>query len=558
MEQTVGNALRTRAEHAGDDPFLISGPEDRIYTYTEVNDLTNSVAHSLSNQEIDKGSRVSVIMGNHVDTALLMLGVNKQGAIYAPTNYDLKGEPLAYQINDTHPDVIVIDQDYVPRLDEVWDRIDSRPEVIVRRNSKDTETDRRFEAEIEFQDLLENETDEVEESVQWDDTASIMYTSGTTGKPKGVILPYRWIFSNYSVPSSIIIGSDDRVHNSLPLYHVAGAYVGIIRALIVGGSVVQWPKFSSSEFWNRIDQYGASSTALMSVMIPWMTKQPEREDDHRNTLNKVIMAPLPNNYRELADRFGFDIVLSVYGSTESGVPTASAARVARGDNATPETIRRGKSPAAVEADLREQNIPVFDAFPVAGDDDGSEFPIYVGKPWQSSVEVAILNERDEEMGPGEAGEIAIRPNGPAMLFSEYFAKPEKTVEATRNYWYHTGDIGYRDEEDGYFFLDRKGGVIRRRGENISSMQIEDIVNDLDLVEKSAAFPIPATEGGEDEIGIAVETDSAQSVSEEALRSRLDESLPHFMAPDRLWQVEEMPTTQTNKVAKDELIDQLDY
>ena len=154
------------------------------------------------------------------------------------------------------------------------------------------------------------------------------------------------------------------------------------------------------------------------------------------------------------------------------------------------------------------------------------------------------------MCSSDLGEVAVRPKEPGLLLEEYYNKPERTVEATRNLWFHTGDAAYRDEDGNFYFVDRKGDVIRRRGENISSVQIQDEVNAHEAVDQAAAFPVDAPEGGEDQIAVAVESEAA--LESDDLAAFLDGRLPEFMQPDHYVFVDEIPTTETNKMEKYQL------
>jgi crotonobetaine/carnitine-CoA ligase len=174
------------------------------------------------------------------------------------------------------------------------------------------------------------------------------------------------------------------------------------------------------------------------------------------------------------------------------------------------------------------------------------------------VELAILDDRDSERPPGEVGELAVRPKLPEVLLESYYEKPERTLEEFSNLWFHTGDMAYRDEDGNYYFVDRKGDVIRRRGENISTMQIQDAVNEHDAIVEAAAFPLPAEEeNGEDEIGLAATVDAGDRLSEAELRSFLEDRLPSFMHPDHMFFVDAIPTTETNKREKYKLRDLVD-
>lgn len=543
--QTMGSVLTNRAERIGDEPFLHYGPEDRTLTYAAMNERANAIGNGLRSLGVEPSDRVSVMVSDALEALMSMFGINKCGGVYSPVNHDYRGETLRYQLNDSAPSVLIMQDEFVPRLNEIRQSLETLPHVIVYEAGHDNEPlDEAFQRST-FAELSAGRTESPSVTTEWDAPASIVYTSGTTGYPKGVVIPYRWIFSNYTLGTQITLNRDDVVHCSLPLYHIGGLYADATSALISGASVALWDQFSRSSFWDRIDRYGATRVMLLSVMISWLVKQPERPDDQENTLTKVSMTPLPNNYEEIAQRFGFDFIRIGYGQTESGAFLSALVHAARGDDATPAHLYKGKSPEAIIAEADDLGIPVMTEVP------GDRF---LGCPHDWLMEVAVLDDRDQEVPPGEVGELAVRPRKPGLVLQEYLGKPEVTAEGMSNLWWHTGDAVYRDEADNYFFVDRIGDVIRRRGENISSIQIQDAANKHSAVAATAAFPVPEPEGGEDEICLAVEL--RNELDEGNMRAFLKERLPEFMVPRYVRFVDEIPTTETNKMRKFKLREEL--
>lgn len=547
---TMNHALENRAERVGDDHFVRYGPEARDVSFSEMNRTANAVGTALCGLGVEPGENVSVMVRHPLRTLFAMFGIHKAGGVYAPINFEYQGDVLAYQLDDTAPEVLVLADRYAERLNDVRDDLSTLPHVVLVETEEPSEPLSDDFEQSSFAAALESEPTKPDVTVSWDDAASIVYTSGTTGRPKGVVLPHRWIFANYTRRNGQLLSRDDVTHTTLPLYHVGGVYADVAVALLSGSAVGLWDRFSPHEFWDRVERYGATKTILLSVMMPWLMDQPEREDDHRNTLNKVHMQPLPENYAEIADRFGFDVVTVGFGQTESGAPLSGAIHAGKEGTGTPADLLRGTPPSEAVAQLAAAGTPVVD---------GVSEERYMGRPSDDVVEVAVLGERDERLPAGEVGELAVRPKAPGVLMQEYYGKPERTVEAWRNLWFHTGDAVYRDEAGDFYFVDRIGDVIRRRGENVSSIQIQDAATAHGDVAQAAAFPVPAAEGGEDEIGLAVEL--AGDVGERALESFLADRLPGFMVPDHLFVVDEIPTTETNKMEKyrlrEQAVDDLD-
>lgn len=547
-ELTIDTALENRAGDLAEKPFVFYGPEDRTVSYEEMDRIANSIGNALCELGVEKGDSISVMLRDPLSTLFTFFGIVKAGAVYSPINYDYKGQALSYQINDTDPRLLIIEDRYLPRLNDVKADLTVTPRLVVRSTDDGDGLPAGRDDALTFERLREGRVEPPDINTDWDDVASILYTSGTTGDPKGVSQQHRWIISNYSEFGWRFQSRDDVTHTSLPLYHVGGLYNDILGSMITGASVALWDNFSPENFWDRVDKYQASRTLLLSSMIPWLVNNPEREDDHRNSLDKVLLSPLPENHREIAKRFGFDVVQSTYGSTEVGAPLIGMIRCFEDEYMTPEAFHRGLTPDELIDIAAELDIPVVREAPGKG---------WIGNDnFKHHLELDLVNERDESVPIGEVGQLVARPKKPAMLFKEYDGKPTETVESWRNLWYHTGDAMYCDENDNYYFVDRIGTVIRRRGENISSGQVQDIVNSHESIGRSAAFPVPAEEGDEDEVAVAIEVDDDAELDEAELRSYLEENMPRFMIPKYIEFVDEIPTTETNKMEKYKLREDL--
>lgn len=545
--QTVGNVLSVRAECLPEEIYAIYGHEDDQLSFKKMNERANEIGSGLVDVGISHQEKVSVMIDHPLETVKVFFGLLKSGAVYCPINTDYKGDPLAYQLNDTDPELLIVDEKYIERINNIQNDLDTHPKIIIRRTDEDgPPLSEAFES-MPLEQLSTDDTTTPEVDVSWDDEASIIYTSGTTGRPKGCVVTHRYWLSGMSQLMAQVLDEGDIAHNPFPLNHISA--VGIcVFMLVAGGKVTLWDQFSPRKFWDRVNKYDATYGALLSVMIPWLTNQEKREDDNENTLKCVAMQPLPDNWEEIATRFGFDIVPMTYAQTETAFPVVAFIHATKGVQGTPEAYRRGAHPEEMIEQARGLNVPVLNGPP----DDR-----FMGRPVPSMAEATVLDENGESLPPGEVGEMALRPKQPALFMNRYYNKPKKTVEAFQDLWLHTGDAVYRDEENNYFFVDRIGDVIRRRGENISSLQVQDAVNSHNAVEEAAVFPVPAEEGGEDAICVAIETvegvDSTQpSPSIETLEEHLADRLPDFMIPDHYQFLEELPTTTTNKIEKHKL------
>jgi crotonobetaine/carnitine-CoA ligase len=546
-ERTINDFLAHRATNQASKRYVIYGNEGQTVTYREMNDVANTIGNNLQTiVGTDGQSNVSVMMQNQLPILYAFHGILKAGMVYAPIHHEYKGENLSYQLNDSAADVLVIDDRYVHRLNEIAPDLRDDLHVIVRETEDDSERIADVFDHSSFAELKSGSTDEPDADIAWNDIATIIYTSGTTGRPKGVLHSHRQVLVLFGDLKATFVSCEDVVHNNLPLFHVGGLYGNVVATLLAGATVVCWDKFSTSEFWNRVDEYEATRAVIFSSMITWLNNQPRTDTDHHNTLNKVTFVPLVDEYKAIAERFGFDIVDTYYGQTEIGLSIAGAIRAATGEHATPDAYSHGRSPEAVVQKAEAKGIPVVDEAP--GDN-------WAGKP-ASPVEVALLNEHDERLGDGEVGELAARPEEPSMIFQGYVNSPAETLETWENLWHHTGDALKRDANGHYYFVDRIHDVIRRRGENIATAQIEEPLKKHRAIENVAAFSVPAVDGAEDEVAIAVELVGVVPLDEDDIRELATDRLPRFMVPKHVHIVDEMPKTETAKIEKYKLRNQV--
>jgi len=540
--------FETWARKLPDKPFFYYGEEDRAYTYDEFNRMANCIANNLKAMGVSKGDRVSLFLKNPLVTILSMFALWKLGAVFCPTNFLYKGHLLSYQLNDTDPKLLIMENGKEPLLNQIKDHIRCQRVALyvpepgqhdVDPESAEFKLDARFDV-TPFSELLKGNDQDPSVEINYWDTANIVYTSGTTGPPKGVVQSHRWL-QNYCFYGVRLLHPEDVVYCDLPLYHVGGAFSLVGRAAWRGCTVAVWDRFSASEFWTRIRQSGASYTLLLDVVMPWLMKHEPTEQDRNNTLRRVHMQPLPDYHHEFARRFGIDFVNVGYGATEIGYVCAGIIDETLDGGGTPEGYRKGYSREEVLQVASELRMPVAP---------GNQ-PIkkgFMGTPCLLH-EMAILNDRDEELGPGEYGQIGLRSRLPYVLLNEYFNKPEATSEAFRNLWFHTGDGAYRDPSGYCYFVDRMGGFIRVKGENISSFQVEDVVNTHPDIRISAAFSIPAAEGLEDDIVVYVVPVEGRTFEEEKFRAWTRQEMPKYMWPRHIRVVETLPQTPTHKVEK---------
>ncbi|MDR3468134.1 MAG: AMP-binding protein [Xanthobacteraceae bacterium] len=545
-----GEIITERLDHwgavAGDRTFFYYGEDDETLSYGEFIRRTDAIAGNLARVGIVKGDRVSVFCKNPLISTQMMFGIWKAGAVYCPVNFGYAGRLLTYQLNDTRPTLIVTDGALLPVLNEVLDDLDLKPSIAVHRPAPDAHdyiaappAVRSGYTEIAWSELTKP-AGAPGVKVSFDDPANLIYTSGTTGPSKGVVQPYRWM-TQYTFGLRSLLNRDDVIYNDLPMYHVGGAIANVCRAVWVGCEVAVWNRFSPDGFWDRIAARRATTAILLDVMIPWLEKAPPTDDDRRNTLNKVHMQPLPLHHHQFASRFGIDFVTAGFGQTEAGVGLTSFLEETRQGEGTPDDLYRGYSHAQVREIAVRMGTPLLPG-------DGAARKGLMGVP-TAFMEVSIRDEMDEECGDEVAGHLCLRPRLPGILFHSYLGKPEATVSAFRNLWFHTGDAALRGRDGMYYYVDRLGDRIRVRGENLSSFQVEDMINQHPSVQMSAAVAIPSDEGEEDQVVAYVVGVAGGVVTEAAIHAFAAETMPKYMRPRHVRIVDDLPRTPTNKVEK---------
>jgi crotonobetaine/carnitine-CoA ligase len=516
------------------------GDEDRSYSYAEFGSLSDSVAGFLSSCGVAQGVFVGVLTRSPVTATLAMLGAWKAGGVYAPINFDFFDRLLAYQLNDAKPRVLIVDVKGMELVGQVWSRLEFKPVVILARHPDEPPAVSLAGAEVHDWALVCSEHERPAVTLKPHDIACLIYTSGTTGPAKGVLLPHRWIVA-YTFFGRLPLTHDDVVYNDLPLYHVGGAIANVARAIWVGCEVACWQRFSATQFWSRIRKVRATVAILLDSMIPWLMNAASTADDRGNTLSRVHMQPLPRNHHEVAHRFGFDIVTCGFGQTESGSSMLAvidelsqrdiAANVTHKADATNAMLRLYAEYGVVPLSPEQVDVKGFMGFP---------------NPF---FEVQVMNAEEDYCGADEVGQLVVRPRVTNILFKEYLGKPTETAFALRNAWFHTGDAVTRRPDGAYVFVDRMGDRIRVRGENVSSFQIEDLLNQHPAIAASAAFSVPAREGGEDDVAVCLVLREGVIESAANIRSWCDQNMPKFMRPRYIFIRSDLPRTATNKIEK---------
>ncbi len=507
--RTLGEIIEERADSCGDKVFL-QYETGAALTYGEVNETANRVANGLIELGVSKGDKVAIFMPNSLECLYVWFGISKAGAIDVPINLANKGYFLSHQIDDSEAKVIIIERELVDRLELIEDDVPKLKKVVIWSKSptKESLPELGFDV-VSYEDLMDSSKENPGVPVKPTDPQTIIYTSGTTGPAKGVVDPHAKIcHSALEYIEAIKATEEDILFTCLPLFHANARILCIYPTMLLGTKVVVYERFSASRFWDQVRKAKATVFNSLGAMAHFIYNQPEKENDKDNPVRICAAFPMPQPiYENFQRRFNLKITEG-YGLTEVAIITYNP----------------------------------FDA-PKPGSC-GKETP---------SFDVRIVDEHDFPVPPGTVGEIVARGRTPWITSSGYWKQPGKSLELMRNHYYHTGDGGYIDEDGYMFFMDRMKDYIRRRGENISSFEIERVVNAHPKVVESAAVSVKS-ELSEDEVKIVVVLEAGEHLEERALLEFCEERMPYFAVPRYVEFLGTLPKTPNEKIQKNKLRD----
>lgn len=476
--------LDRRTRETPDKVFVQFADTGIVWTYAELHAVVRETSAALQALDVRQDEPVLTWLPNGPDALRIWFAINYIGAIYVPLNLAYRGQLLEHAVRSSGARLIVGHPDLLPRLDG----LDIRQ--LERRVAVDGPATLRLPGIAPLPPSRP--------IMPWD-TQSVIYTSGTTGPSKGVLCSY--LHAASAANAFHAATADDRNMVNLPLFH-AGGTGAIYRMLVKGGSIALVEAFDTNTFWDTVRATGTTCLTLLGAMVPFLLKRPPGAEDRRHTLKKVVLVPLSDDAQAFADRFGVD-VYTTFNMTETSWPLVS-----------------------------ERNPTVRGT---------------CGRP-RPGVEARIVDENDCEVAPGVAGELILRTDTPWAMNHGYHNNPEATAKAWRNGWFHTGDAFRRDEDGNFFFVDRLKDAIRRRGENISSFEVEAELMAHPAVREAAAVAVPS-EFGEDDILVAVSLAEGRRLDPAELLAFLTPRMAHFMVPRYIRIIDDLPKTPTRKVEK---------
>lgn len=504
-QDTIIAALSRQIAKAPNNPFLdFSGD---IYSYGDIDILTNRFANTLLDMDIKAGDTVVTMLDNNVDAVILWISLNKIGAVSVPLNTALRGEFLRHQICDAGASLIVCESDYTDRIVDIADDL-PKVTLLLHRDALEKSYTSKFKIAPLDEYRGKNET-AIDYTPKPDELAALIYTSGTTGPSKGCMISYNYMMHlAYSKLLFNPASSEDVTFTPLPLFHLNAVATGVCTTAIVGGKIAFAKRFSVSNFWPEIERTGATIVSILGsigTLLANAKANPAMERCY-GQLHTVRGNPFsPEIQQKWKDRFGSKRV----GSMDFGLSEAAIVTGISGD----EPFAPGSSGKRIDA---------FD--------------------------VRIFDENDNEVPAGVSGEIVIRPRRPNIMFQGYWKRPEATQKVMRNMWFHTGDIGKFDENGYFYFVDRMKDYLRRRGENISSFEMETTFSahpDIENVAVHAVFS-PA---GEDDVKVTAILKPDVKLTEKQLCEWCLDKVPYFAVPRFIEFRETMPTNPQGRVLK---------
>ncbi|WP_213289109.1 ATP-dependent acyl-CoA ligase [Bradyrhizobium sp. sGM-13] len=495
-DRILSTILTRQAARYRDRTLFVFG--ETRWSYAETAAIAAASAARLMQAGIRAGDRVALMCSNRPEFLEIYLGCAWMGAVTVPINTALRGIQLGHILRNATPKLLVIESCFVPAINTLESDV-APPDTVW--TIDEGVASQLAPGSISPLATLGDGTPPA--PVQPGDTVAILYTSGTTGPSKGVCCPQAQMFwwGVYSA-RALDIREGDVLFTTLPLFHT-NALNAFYQALLNGCTYVLEPKFSASGFWAAARRHQATVGYLLGAMAVMLLAQPSSANDTAHFVRVALGGGVPGQFHgPFLERFGVPL-LDGYGSTETNFVFAG----------TIPSDRPGTMGYLVEG-----------------------------------VEACIVNSEDESLPDGEAGELLLRAREPLAFATGYFAMPDKTAEAWRNGWFRTGDRVVRDADGHYRFVDRMKDSIRRRGENVSSWEVEQVLLKHQAIAACAIYPLPS-ELGEDEVAAAVQLEPGQALDPVEIISHCEGKMAYFAIPRFVRIVTEMPLTENGKIRK---------
>ncbi len=479
---------------------------DYSITNAEFNERINKAANGLIRLGVKPGDKVAIMLPNVPEFLYSWFGTNKAGAAEVPINAALKGQGLAYQIDQSDCIVLIAHTDYLDRLPEVMGELKKLTHVVWVKGKNYTDALPTFPGmtALTYEELVSVSSDAPKVIVHYRDLATILYTSGTTGVSKGVEMGHRYWYDIWTEAVKYArYTEDDVLYTGLPFFHGNAQGITVGPAIMADAKAVIVERFSASQLWDDCRKYECTEANYIGGIIPILLKQDPKENDGDNPVRLMVGAAAPaDEWHAFQTRFNTKL-LEVYGMTECYCCLASPY----------DAPRAGSCGQAITG-------------------------------W----DVRIVDDDDEDCAPDTVGEFICRSNKMFVGTSGYYKKPEATLDLFKNGWIHTGDLGRRDADGYFYFADRKKQAIRRRGENISSFEVESVIGTHPSVLESCVVGVPS-DVGEEEVKAVVVLKPGHTATPEELIHWCAPRMAYFAIPRYIAIRDTLPKTPSERVEK---------
>lgn len=497
MIKGIGSWITRYSETQPDKLAIVSG--ENYLSYRQFNERINQLANGLTNLGIRKGDRVNVLLLNTNELLETLFACAKIGAIFVPINFRLSADEVEYIIRDSSGSVFIYDERLVQIAEALDNRIEHLHFIIQVGSSHDNHM-------VYEQFLAEQSNEEPNHDIALEEPHMMMYTSGTTGRPKGALLTHsNTVWNAINALVDISVESDDITLTVAPLFHIGGMNIFTTPTLYKGGTVLLQDQFNPIDILKAIEQEKVTTLFLVPAMWLAVTQVPNFDEYDLSSLRLNVSggASCPITVIEFFQKRGIPFIEG-FGLTE----TAPFVAVLDSEN----SIRKNGS---------------------------------VGKP-PIHVDIRIVDENDNDVELGKVGELLVKgPN----VFQEYWNKPEETKEAIRNGWFYTGDLSKFDDEGFLYIVDRKKDMIISGGENVYPVEVEQVLYRHPSIKDVAVVGYPDEKWGETVKAFVVPNDGDSSIDLAEIESFCNDKLARFKIPKRLKVIDELPRNATGKVLK---------
>ena len=511
---TLPFVLEHQAVERANRPFLSWTDAGRAQTFAEVNSTVNRLAHGMARFGVKRHDHVCILLPNCLEFVYTWFALCKLGAVEVAVSDAYKGSFLAHPLKLSQSRILISTATLAQRLLDIEDQIPIEHLVLVDEPGIDTPAPAFSRIRIHrFADLASSNSANPPLATTPRDPAAVLLTSGTTGPSKGVVMPHSqfYFFAEEDV-QLVRLTQDDVYMTGFPLFHGNAQFLTVYPCMIAGAHCVLYPRFSASDWAGRARRSGATVTNLLGATLAFICAQPASPDDRAHKLRCIYAAPLATDLAgPFSERFGVREFVDGFGQTE----------ISNVFMTPPDAPR----PPGASGVLVDQWFEIKLADPDTG----------------------------EAVPEGQAGELLVRHKQPGIISTEYLGMPDKTIESRRDLWFHTGDALKRDAQGWYYFVDRVKDALRRRGENISSFEVEAVLRSHASVADCAVVGVAADQqAGEDEVMAFIVPHTGQSPDYTDIAAWCDARMPAFMIPRYFDTLAELPRTPTEKVRKKEL------